>query len=110
MTLERDPAALAVQASHRVWLEAVDQIFGRGIEFFAGALVFIETSLLFAATLARYAFNAPLVWPQLMKRPRGTHKRTESERYAALATTSGAGLSGINPSLFCVIGCAAPQM
>ena len=38
-----------------------------------------------------------------MKCPRGTHKRTESERYAALATTSGAGLSRINPSLFCVI-------
>src|ERR1019366_6794089 len=48
--------------------------------------------------------------PQLMKRPRSTHKQTESERHAALAATSGAGLSGINPSLFSVISCAAPQM
>ena len=62
MTLERHPAAPANQAPDRVWLEAVDEIFGRGIEFIAGALVLIETSLLFAATLARYAFNAPLVW------------------------------------------------
>jgi len=48
--------------------------------------------------------------PQLMKRPRSTHKQTKRERHAALATTSGAGLSGINPSLFSVICCAAPQM
>jgi len=29
-----------------------------------------------------------------MKRPRGTHKRTESERYAALASSCGAVRSG----------------
>ncbi len=43
--------------------------------------------------------------PQLMKRPSGTHKRTESERHAALAASSGAGWSGVNPALFSVIYC-----
>jgi len=43
--------------------------------------------------------------PQLMKRPAGTHKRTESERHAALAASSGAGWSGVNPALFSVIYC-----
>ena len=47
---------------------------------------------------------------QLMKRPRGTHKRTESERYAALASSCGAVRSGINPALFSVMGCATPQI
>ena len=41
--------------------------------------------------------------PQLMKRSRSTHKQTKSERHGALAATSGAGLSGINPSLLSVI-------
>ena len=45
------------------------------------------------------------LWPQLMKRPAGTHKRTESERHAALAASSGAGWSGVNPALFSVIYC-----
>lgn len=46
----------------------------------------------------------------LMKCPHGTHKQTKSKRHAALAATSGTGLSGINPSLFSVIGFAAPQI
>jgi hypothetical protein len=40
-----------------------------------------------------------------MRRPAGTHKRTESERHAALAASSGAGWSGVNPALFSVIYC-----
>jgi len=45
-----------------------------------------------------------------MKRPRRTHKQTKSERHAAFTATSGADLSGSNPSLFSGVGCAAPQM
>ena len=48
-------------------------------------------------------------WPELTNWPSGTHKGTNPERQAALRKGSGAGRSGLNPSVFSD-ACSAAQM
>ena len=49
-------------------------------------------------------------WPEVMKRPNFPHKRTNAEHHAAWLSSVGAGLSGLNPSVFFVMLFSAPQM
>src|SRR6201987_2891755 len=41
---------------------AIDRVIGRIVEMLAGALVALETLILFAGVVARYVLHAPLVW------------------------------------------------
>ncbi len=41
---------------------AIDRVLGRIVEMLAGALVALETLILFAGVVARYVLHAPLVW------------------------------------------------
>ena len=50
------------------------------------------------------------IWPEVMKPPNFPHKRTNVEHHAAWLSSAGAGLSGLNPSVFFVMLFSAPQM
>ncbi len=46
----------------RGWIAALDAVLGAAVEFAAAALVTAEIAILFGGVIARYVFDAPLVW------------------------------------------------
>ncbi len=63
-----------------------------------------------ATRRARDNATALATRPEVMKPPNFPHKRTNVEHHAAWLSSAGAGLSGLNPSVFFVMLFSAPQM
>src|SRR5579862_52277 len=56
------PAAARETEPCRGWIGALDAVLGAAVEFTAAALVTAEIAILFGGVVARYVFDAPLVW------------------------------------------------
>ena len=62
MTTHAGHSVAAGAHAGRALVEAVDLGLGRALEVFCAALVVVETLILFAGVIARYALHQPLVW------------------------------------------------